>query len=143
MTHIIKEIYLINELRVNILLNMNIQEFENMTIFISKRRLLIDNCVEFFVFINIVNVDKRVNRLIRIKKIVFLSSHFVTNMFIQIRDNFCLSINKNYMFHSKVFFDFESKKNVYFHIVNANIFIIQIRNIIDETYIISRHVKLK
>ena len=73
---------MINELRINILLNMNIQEFENITIFISKHRLLIDNYVDFFVFIDVVNVDKRVNRLIRIKKIIFLSFYFVINVFI-------------------------------------------------------------
>ena len=124
------------------LLNNNIQKFENITIFISKRRLLINNCVEFFVFINIVNVDKRVDRLIRIKKIIFLSFYFVTNVFIQIRDNFCLSIDKNYIFYSKINLELKSKKNVYFYIVNVNISIIQIRNVINETYIISRYVKL-
>ena len=97
--------HLINELRVNILLNMNIQEFENITIFISKRRLLIDNCVEFFVFIDIINIDKRVDRLIRIKKIMLLSFYSIINIFIQIRDNFCLFFDKNYIFHSKVNFE--------------------------------------
>ena len=133
---------MINELRVNILLNINIQEFENMTIFISKRRLLIDNCVEFFVFIDVVNIDKRVDRLIRIKKIIFLSFHFVTNVFIQIRENFCLSIDKNYIFHSKINLELKSKNDVYFYIVDINISMIQIRNVIDETYIVSRYTKL-
>ena len=64
-----------------------------------------NTCVEFFVFINIVNNDKRVDRLIRIKKKIFLSFYFVTNVFIQIRDNFYLSIDKNYVFHSKVNFE--------------------------------------
>ena len=66
----------------------------------------------------------------------------IINVFIQIRNNFCLSFDKNYIFHSKVNFELKSKKDVYFYIVNVNIFIIQIRNIINETYIISRHVKL-
>ena len=113
-----------------------------MIISISKRRFYIDNCVEFIATINIVDVEKRVDRLIRIKKIIFLSFHFVTNVFIQIRDNFCLSIDKNYIFHSKINFELKSKNNVYFYIVDVNISIIQIRNIINETYIVSRHVKL-
>ena len=113
-----------------------------MTISISKRRFYIDNCVEFITIINIVDVEKHVDRLIRIKKIIFLSFYFVTNVFIQIRDNFCLSINRDYMFHSKINFELKSKKNVYFHIVDVNISMIQIRNVIDEIYIISRHVKL-
>ena len=113
-----------------------------MIISISKRRFYIDNCVEFIATINIVDVEKRVDRLIRIKKIIFLSFHFVTNVFIQIRDNFCLSIDKNYIFHSKINFELKSKNNVYFYIVDVNMSMIQIRNIIDETYIVSRHVKL-
>ena len=107
--YIIKEIHLINELRVNILLNINIQEFENMTIFILKRRLLIDNCVEFFVFIDIVNIDKRVDYLIRIKKIISLSFYSIINVFIQIRDNFYLSSSKDYIFHSKIHFELKKK----------------------------------
>ena len=63
-------------------------------------------------------------------------------MFIQILNNTCLSINKNYMFYLKINFELKSKNNVYFHIVNVNMSIIQIRNIIDEIYIVLRHVKL-
>ena len=113
-----------------------------MTIFILKRRLLINNYIKFFVFINIINVDKHVDRLIYIKKIIFLSFYFVINVFIQIRNNFCLSIDKNYIFYSKINFELKLKNYVYSYIVNINIFMIQIRNIIEKIYIISRHVKL-
>ena len=61
---------------------MNIQKLKSMTILISKRRFYIDNCVEFIAIINIVDVEKRVDRLIRSKKIIFLSFYFVTNVFI-------------------------------------------------------------
>ena len=133
---------MINELRVNMLININIQKIENMKINVSKRRFKIHNCARFSIAINIIDVDKRVDRLIRIKKIIFLSFYLIINVLIQIRDNFCLSIDKNYIFHSKVNFELKSKNNVYFYIVNINIFMIQIRNIINETYIISRYVKL-
>ena len=46
------------------------------------------------------------------------------------------------MFHSKVNFELKLKNDVYFYIVNINISMIQIRNVINKTYIISRHVKL-
>ena len=99
--HITREIYLINKLRVNILININIQQSRNITISISKRRFYIDNCVEFIIIINVVDVKKHVDRLIRIKKIISLSSHLIINVSIRIRDKFCLSINKNYIFYSK------------------------------------------
>ena len=142
MTYIIKEIHLINELRINILININIQKSKSMIILISKRYFDINNCVKFIIIINIVDVKKRVNRLIRIKKVISLSFYFVTHVLIQIRDNVYLSIDKNYIFYSKINLELKLKNNVYFHIVNVNISIIQIRNIIDETYIVSRHVKL-
>ena len=142
MIYIIKEIHLINKLRVNILLNINIQKSKNMIISISKQRFFVDNCVDFSTSINVVDVEKRVDRVILNKLILLLCSHFVTNVFIQTRDNVSLSIDWDYMFHSKISFHFEYKKNVYFYIVNVNIFIIQIRNVTNETYIISRHVKL-
>ena len=113
--------HLINKLRVNILINMNIQKLKNIIISISKCRFHINNCVEFIVTINVVDVEKRVDRLIRIKKIVFLSFHFVTNVFIQIRNYFCLLIDKIYIFYSKINFELKSKNNVYFHVVNVNI----------------------
>ena len=140
--YIIKKIYLINELRVNILININIQKVKSIKINVSKRRLKIDNYVEFLITINVIDVDKRVDRLIRIKRIIFLSSHFVINVFIQIRNNTCLSIDKNYIFYSKINFELKSKNNVYFYIVDVNILMIQIRNIINEIYIVLRHVKL-
>ena len=124
------------------LLNINIQKSKNMIISILKQRFFVDNCVDFSTSINVVNVEKRVNRVIRNKSILSLYSYFVTNIFIQIRQNVSLSIDRDYMFHSKISFNFEYKKNVYFHIVNVNIFIIQIRNITNETYIKLRHVKL-
>ena len=140
--YITREMHLINELRVNLLINMNIQKSKNMIILIFKRCFHINNCVEFIATINIVNVENRVDRLISIKKIIFLSFHFVTNVFIQIRHNFYLLIDKNYIFYSKINFELKSKNDVYSHIVDVNILIIQIRNVIDEIYIISRHVKL-
>ena len=121
MIYIIKKVHLINELRVNMLINMNIQEIESIKINISKCQLKIENCVEFSIAINVVDVDKRVDRLIRIKKIISLLFYSIINVFIQIRDNFCLSIDKNYIFHSKINFELKSKNDVYFHIVDINI----------------------
>ena len=106
------------------LININIQKSKNITISISKRRFDIDNYVEFNVIINIVDVEKRVDRLIRIQKMIFLSSHFITNVFIQIRDNFCLLIDKDYMFHSKINFELKLENDVYFYIVDVNMSII-------------------
>ena len=72
-----------------------------------------------------------------------MSSISIINVSIQIRDNLTLSVDRNYMFHSKALFDFNSKDNVFTHIVDVNMNMIQIRNVFHETIIISRHAKLK
>ena len=46
------------------------------------------------------------------------------------------------MFYSKINLELKSKNNVYFHFINVNMSMIQIRNIINKIDIISRHVKL-
>ena len=103
------------------LIDINIQKVENIKIKVLKRRLKINNHVKFSITINVVDVDKRVDYLIRIKKIILLLFHFVTNVFIQIRDNTCLIINKNYIFYSKINFELKLKNDVYFYIVDVNI----------------------
>ena len=100
----------INKLRVNILININIQKLKNITISILKRCFHINNCVEFINIINVINVEKRVDRLIRIKKIILLSFYSIINILIQTRNNFCLLINKYYMFYLKVNFELKLKK---------------------------------
>ena len=77
--------HLIIKLRINILININIQKSKNIIILISKRCFHINNYVEFIVIINIVNVEKYINRLIRIKKIILLLFYSIINVLIQIR----------------------------------------------------------
>ena len=64
-------------------------------------------------------------------------------MSIQIRDNASLSINKNYIFYFESNFQFESKNDFFAHIVNVNMFIIQICNVINTIITINKHAKLK
>ena len=47
------------------------------------------------------------------------------------------------MFYSKTFFNFDVKNDVFIHIIDVNISIIQIRNVTSKIVIIFRHVKLK
>ena len=47
------------------------------------------------------------------------------------------------MFHSKTLFNFDVAKDVFIHIIDVNISMIQIRNVTLKIIIISRHVKLK
>ena len=82
MIKIIREIHFVNDLRVNMLININIQIVEKIIIDISQRKFILFNCSKFFIFINVFNVDKRVKRIIKNKQIVLLSSMLITNVLI-------------------------------------------------------------
>ena len=66
----------------------------------------------------------------------------IINVSVQIRGNSALSVDRNYMFHSKASFDIESKNGVFIHIVDVNMSMMQIRNVITKAIIIFRHAKL-
>ena len=46
------------------------------------------------------------------------------------------------MFYFEIFFNLNSKNNVFIYIINVNVFIIQIRNVINKIIIILRYAKL-
>ena len=53
MIKIIREIYFVNDLRINMLINMNIQIVEKIIIDISQRKFILFNCSKFFIFIDV------------------------------------------------------------------------------------------
>ena len=54
-TFIIREIHIVDELRINMFINMNIQASKKMIIDLFRRKLIVDNCSEFFAFIEVIN----------------------------------------------------------------------------------------
>ena len=125
------------------LIDINIQIIEKIIIDISQRKFILFNCLKFFIFIDVFNVDKRIKRIIKNKQIVSLSSMFVINVSTQMRNNSILSIERDYMFHFEASFNFETKSDVFIYIIDVNMSIIQIRNVTSKIVIIFRHVKLK
>ena len=143
MIKITREIYFVNDLRINMLIDMNIQIIEKIIIDISQRKFILFNYSKFFIFIDVFSVDKRVKRIIKNKQIVSLSSMSITNVSIQMQNNLFLSKKRDYMFYSKMFFNFDVESDVFIHIINVNMSMIQIRNVTSKIVIIFRHVKLK
>ena len=79
---IIRKIYIIDNLRVNILIKMNIQALKKIIINISRRQLTAINYVKFTIFIEIISTSKRINRIFKNKKSIFLLFYFVINVFV-------------------------------------------------------------
>ena len=65
MTFITRKIHIVDGLRVNMLIDMNIQVSKEMVIDLFRRKLTVDSCSEFFAFIEIISQNKRVDPIVR------------------------------------------------------------------------------
>ena len=65
----IKDIHVINNLKTNFLININILDFENVIINISKKKIIFIKCENIIVFIQIiVRNNVRIRKIIRSKR---------------------------------------------------------------------------
>ena len=92
---IIKELHLINDLRVKMLIKNDILESKDIFINISQKQTFIDSC-KVKVEIYVKQRDDYVRRKILIKKVITVSSHFEVIIFI--RASSVLSQNRDFLF---------------------------------------------
>jgi hypothetical protein len=139
--HIRKEFHLVNDLNVNMLIDINILRFEK-CIMNFKRKIMI-----FFVYentkvsITIIRIDQFVNRSVLFANKIVVSIHINMTMFIKIRDNALL--DRNYIFNSKDETQLDLEKKFFNHIMINNLMKVQIRNILDQTYVIFKNYKIE
>ena len=97
MTYIRREVHIVNDLRINLLLDTNAIISKNMMINYLKRQINIASCEDFIIDISINLIDSRVNRVIRTKIIITLALNAITKVSIQIRKD-SLSMERDYLF---------------------------------------------
>ena len=117
----IRHLYIVNNLKTNILLNNNIFNSKNAVVHIKQQKFIINNCDNFSISLKIIvknNDDKRIKRIIRLKINVTISIHFCFIVFIKYR-NSKLS-NRDMFFNFNNIEKLNQKDNVFSHIVNTN-----------------------
>ena len=136
-----RHVYIVKNLKTNIFLNNDILKSKNIVSHVDKRKIIIENCDNFFVsLIVIVKNEKRVKRIVRAQTNAVILTHFYFAISIKIRDR-KLS-NRDFMFNFEHIKRLNKKNEIFTHIIDVNFFIIQIRNIIDESIIIKRSERL-
>ena len=104
-----RKIHLMNNLRINILMSFNVFIFENMMIDYIEKKLRIFNYQETSTSINCTSIDHQINKVIQTKFKITLSSFFVIEVFIQIRDVSNLLL-RDYLFYLKISMKLKLKK---------------------------------
>ena len=137
--HFTRETHLINDLFVKMFIEINIIVSKKMIFDDVKRMIIIDNC-DLIAKFNVIVIN-RVDRAIRFLEQFTISFHIHMIVSMKIRDQI-LSIDRNYFFHSKKNVRFETKNDFFVHIIDVNIIVVQMKNVIDVSIIISRNSKL-
>ena len=140
--HFRREVHIVDELKIKIFIDMNIIESETIDVLINSNTLHVENCeITVLIIIKLKSNDERINRIIRAITVVTISFHFTIAITMKFRDKF-VSANRNYFFHSIFDVKLKSNDDFFFHIVDVNVDVVQIRNVIDKFCIIFRNVKI-
>ena len=140
--HFRREIHLMNDLRIHTLFDVDILKFKQIIFDMSKRTIMFFACSNLIVFMKLIFKNQRIVRTIKSIDKITISSHTCLIVFVKIRDQ-SLSTNRNYNFEFKQNFQqLEFEDDFFNHIIDAHLVVVQIRNVINVSIILSKHAKI-
>jgi hypothetical protein len=122
---------------------MNILEFEEIILNISRRKMILSLCENLNVNIRIISkLNSKVNRIIFAERFVTISVRTIVTVLIKMKNK--IVSNRDYLIQS-VFRDLnlDSIDEVMTHMMNINIVAVQICNFTNKSIVISRKARLK
>ena len=127
-----RELYVINVLKANVLIDNNIMSAKDIFIDLEKRTIIIDSC-NVIVFIKIrISHDSAVQKSVYLRKIIVVSSQFEQTVKIY---HLAVFINRNYLFKSVEL----NYLIIYAHIIDVIIKTVIIRNDFNTAIYISQN----
>ena len=123
------EFHIVDDLKINILIENDVFRAQRITLNLKKQTIILINCRNFIIFINVTtkkNVDQK--RIVRIKIDFKISFDVIVKMFIVYHNS--LSKNRNYFFESQCVQQLKHEKNVFVHIFDATMNYVMMRNVI-------------
>ena len=132
--HFRRKIHVINNLKIKLLLKINVMNSKRMIIDLNQRQFFIKNCQNLTTKLEIiVKNNVKLRRIIKVKKKLVVETNFIVQILIITRKNFLF--DKNYLFESYFV-------NVYVHVTNSSLSFVCVKNNLIVLLNISRHVKL-
>lgn len=141
---ITREIHLMNNLKMNMLINIDILVSKRMILNMSHKILFIESCEKIEIEIN-VKVRKNVNirRIVRVKDRTVISLNALIQLSVLMRQLNQLSCNRDLIFESCYTHNLDQSDNLYAHVVDASLCFVQIRNATNRLITIQRHARLE
>lgn len=136
-----REIYVIDDLRTKVLIDIDILRSKTIVLDVTRKQIIIDSCdVNASLFVT--SRKKCVERKLRSRKQVIILAHTIMTISIKYRDK-VISNNRNYSFLSRFDITLESSEEFFAHIVNANVETIQVRNVFNKIFIVSKNLLIE
>lgn len=136
--HLKGEFYLINDLKANLLIGMNIINFKVMMLDFEDKVVTTSICKIIKVFLTTQKKSVLVHRTIRAVSQVIISAGQIMTVFVKLRDA-KLSKDCDYSFFSKDSRLLGPKRGFFAHVIDADIKIVQVKNTFDRSFIISKN----
>ena len=133
---------MIDDLKINILVKINIFIFYKFKLNCEFQITIIDNCQNIKIHVRfIIKIYLQVRRIVKTKRLLILFFNFIIEILI-IYYNTLLK-DRNFLFKSELKYDFDYIDGIYTYIINTSMTFIQIKNIISIFINLSRHTQLK
>ena len=142
--YIKRDIHLVDDLRAKMLINADIIESEEMTSDLQADKLIIGNCDMIAPLIcRPFRNYRRVNRTASIQHAIIISTHTVVEMPFRFKNLSKLSTERNFFFQSSsAFSQLDEENDVMTHVLDVKIIFVHVRNAIDKSILLSKHIKL-
>ena len=109
---------------------------------VDRKKLIIDNCKNMTTKLNVKNVDSSIKRIIRFNNVTKISTRFSITISFKLRDKNSLFVERDFMFIFQRIDRLNLVDDVFSHIVDAHIFVIQVMNANVEEIFIFKNSKL-
>ena len=117
--YFIRHVYIVESFKTKTLFDNDILNSKQIVFNVDKKIVIIDNCQNFVIKFNVINIDLSIKRIVRVNSIIKISIKFNVTISFKLRDkNNVLSIERNFMFVSKRIDRLNKNDDVLSHIIN-------------------------
>ena len=139
--HLKIEFHLIDDFKINVLIEMNIMKLENIIFNFEKKIMVISTCENLEASISIQKKKTSINRTIRASAQIIISIGEIMAVPIHVKNN-QMSTDKDYSFFSKIDRMLNSEKGFFAHVIETDLIAVQMKNTSAKSYIIFKNLKV-
>lgn len=141
LTHLKAEIYLIENLKVNILLRIDVLISKKKILNFERGKIIIFTCKEFEIDVITIRKFEKIIKLMRSSNKIIILIDVIISVSIYIK-KITFSNNINYIFFFKIQLTLNLKGDFFAHVIEFKLIIVQIRNISKNFYVMFKNFRM-